>query len=50
VLSLIPLVFVTLAVLAGQLAELAVAVVIAAFCCLALWGGVRLLGGERQRP
>ncbi|MFI9344967.1 hypothetical protein ACIG0D_27430 [Streptomyces sp. NPDC052773] len=50
VLSLIPLTLVTLAVLAGQLAELAVGVVIAAFCCLALWVGVRLLDEGRRRP
>jgi hypothetical protein len=49
VLSLIPLVFVTLAALAGQLDEMAVGVVIAAFCCLAAWTGVRLLD-EGRRP
>ena len=49
VLSLIPLTFVTLAVLAGQLIEMAVGVGIAAFCCTALWFGLRLLdGGERR--
>ena len=48
-LSLIPLTFVTLAVLAGQLIEMAVGVGIAAFCCTALWFGLRLLdGGERR--
>jgi hypothetical protein len=49
VLSLIPLVFVTIAVLAGQLAEMAVGVVIAVFCCLALWFGLRLLDGGEPR-
>ncbi|MGX1129933.1 apolipoprotein N-acyltransferase [Streptomyces glaucescens] len=48
VLSLIPLVFVTLAVLAGQLAEMAVGVGIAVFCCLALWFGLRLLDSGRR--
>jgi hypothetical protein len=48
VLSLIPIVFVTLAVLAGQVAEMAVGVGIAVFCCLALWFGLRLLDGGRR--
>jgi hypothetical protein len=45
VLALIPLTFVTLAVLAGQLAELAVGTAIAAFVALAAVIGVRLLAG-----
>ncbi|MBL3664471.1 hypothetical protein JL475_00225 [Streptomyces sp. M2CJ-2] len=48
VLSLIPLVFVTLAVLAGQLAEMAVGVGIAAFLGLTTWAGVTLLSGGRR--
>ncbi|MFF8100115.1 hypothetical protein ACF07S_10120 [Streptomyces sp. NPDC016640] len=48
VLSLIPLTLVALAVLAGQLAELAVATGIAAFLCLTAWVGVRLLDDGRQ--
>jgi len=48
VLSLIPAVLVTLAALAGQLAELAVGVGIAAFVCLAAWVGVALLSDGRQ--
>lgn len=48
VLSLIPLVFVTLAVFAGQLAELAVGTGIAAACCLAAWAGVTLLDGGKR--
>lgn len=49
VLSLIPAVLVTLAALAGQLAELAVGVGIAAFVCLAAWVGVALLSDGRQQ-
>ncbi|MEV4784054.1 hypothetical protein AB0K53_01120 [Streptomyces tuirus] len=49
VLSLIPLTLVTLAVLAGQLAEMAVGVGIAAVLCLAAWVGVRLLDGGGDR-
>lgn len=48
-LSLIPLAVVTLAVLAGQLAEMAVGVVIAAVCILAVYTGLRLLGDGGQR-
>jgi hypothetical protein len=46
VLSLIPLAFLALAVLAGQLAEMAAGVGIAAVCLLAAWVGVRLLAPE----
>lgn len=49
VLSLIPLVFVGLAVLADQLAEMAVGVGIATFICLAAYAGFRLLD-DRGRP
>ena len=48
VLSLIPLTFVALAVLADQLAEMAVGVGIATFICLAAYTGFRLLGSGRQ--
>lgn len=49
VLSLIPLILVTLAALAGQLAEAAVGLGVAAVICLAAYTGVRLLdGGERR--
>lgn len=48
VLSLIPLTFVILAVLAGQLVELAVGTGIAAFVCLAAYVGVRLLDDGRR--
>lgn len=47
VLALIPLTFVTLAVLAGQLAELAVGTAIAVFVALAAIIGVRLLTGAQ---
>ncbi|CAM5626934.1 hypothetical protein STENM36S_08712 [Streptomyces tendae] len=49
VLSLVPAMFVTLAVLAGQLAEPAVAVVIAAFLAVATYTGIRLLSSEEGR-
>jgi hypothetical protein len=48
VLSIIPAVLVTLAALAGQLAELAVGVGFAAVLSLAAWVGVALLSGGRQ--
>ncbi|AWT42594.1 MULTISPECIES: hypothetical protein [Streptomyces] len=48
-LSLIPAVFVTLAVLAGQLAELAVGTGIAAVICSAAYAGVQLLDDREQR-
>ncbi|WP_328545452.1 hypothetical protein [Streptomyces europaeiscabiei] len=43
VLSLVPLVLVALAALAGQLIELVIGSLIAAFLCLATYVGVRLL-------
>lgn len=49
VLSLVPAMFVTLAVLAGQLAELAVGVVIAVFLAVATYTGIRLLSSEEGR-
>lgn len=48
VLSLIPLTLVALAAAAHQLAELAVGAGIAAFLCLAVYVGLRLLDGGRQ--
>jgi len=48
VLSLIPLVFVILALTAGQLAEFAIGLGIAAFCCLACAAGLWLLTDERR--
>ncbi|UPZ27640.1 hypothetical protein MUK60_07310 [Streptomyces sp. LRE541] len=48
VLALIPLTFVTLAALAGQLAELAVGTAIAVFLALAALVGVRLLTGTHR--
>lgn len=48
-LSTIPVTFITLAVLAGQLAELAVGTGIAAVVCLAAVAGLHLLDGEEQR-
>lgn len=48
VLALIPLTFVALAALAGQLAELAVGTAIAAFLSLAAIVGVRLLTGTHR--
>lgn len=48
VLSLIPLVFVALAYLAGQLAELAVGAGIAAVICAAAYLGVHLLTGKEK--
>ncbi|MFI9244187.1 hypothetical protein ACIGXF_16715 [Streptomyces sp. NPDC053086] len=49
VLSLIPLTFVGLAVLAGQLAEMAVGVGIATFICIAAYLGLRLLLDDGRR-
>ncbi|MFJ6729357.1 hypothetical protein ACIQPQ_31095 [Streptomyces sp. NPDC091281] len=49
VLSLIPLTFITLAVLAGQLVELAIGAAISFFLMLCAWGGVRLLIGKIGR-
>jgi hypothetical protein len=46
VLSLIPLTFLALAVLAGRLAEMAVGVGVAAFLCLVTYAGLRLLGAR----
>lgn len=48
-LSLIPITFVAVAALAGQLAELAIAVAVTAFICGAAWAGIHLVetGGRR---
>ena len=46
-LALIPLTFVTLAALAGQLAELAVGTAIAVFVTVAAFAGVHLLTNKR---
>lgn len=48
VLALIPITFVSLAALAGQLAELAVGTGIAAFLVLAAFVGVHLLTGKEE--
>jgi hypothetical protein len=48
VLSLVPLSLVTLAVLTGQLAEMAVGAGIAAVLGLTTWAGVTLLDGGRR--
>lgn len=48
VLALIPLTFVALAALAGQLAELAVGTAIAAFLMVAAFLGVHLLTSRRR--
>lgn len=47
-LSLIPITLVTLAVLAGQLAEMAVGVGIAASLCLIAWIGAKLIDGKEK--
>jgi hypothetical protein len=49
VLSLIPITLITLAAIAGQLAELAVGACIAAFLGLAAWAGVKLIDSGHQR-
>lgn len=49
VLSLIPIIFVTLAILAGQLVEAAIGLGIAVVICLAAYTGIALLDtGRRQ--
>jgi hypothetical protein len=50
VLSLIPITFVALAAIAGQLAELAVAVGITAFLSGAAFLGIHLLDSAKERP
>lgn len=47
-LSLVPATFVTLAVLAGQLAEMAVGVAIAGGLSAAMWFGLGLISGPKK--